>query len=72
MQLATSPLQACFNAHSKTTRVVEHEAASMANNKTKANRDNPAAAVVAPTMAVVKTDSAEATAMEAGITKAAA
>ncbi len=43
----------------------------MANNKTKANRDNPAPLVVAPTMAVGKTDSTEATATVAGLTKAA-
>ncbi len=71
MHLATSPLQACFNTHSKPTRDVEHEAANVANNKTKANKDNPAAAVVASTTAASKTDSTEATAMVAGITKAA-
>ncbi len=62
MQLATSPLQACQNTHSKPIRDVEHEAANVANNKTKANRDNPAAAVAAPTMEVGKTESTEATA----------
>jgi hypothetical protein len=70
--LATSPLQACFNTHSKPTRVVEHKAANVANNTTKANKDNQATAVTTPTMAVGKTDSTEATAMVAGITKAAA
>jgi hypothetical protein len=43
----------------------------MANNKTKANRDSPVVAVVAPTTTAVKTDSTEATAMVAGTTKAA-
>jgi hypothetical protein len=70
--LATSPLQTCFNTHSKPTRDVKQEAANMANNKTKANKDNPVVAVVAPTTAAVKTDSTEATTMVlAGITKAA-
>ncbi len=67
-----SPLQACFNTHSKPTRVVEHEAANVANNKTKSNKANPAAAVMAPTTAAGKTDSTEAMATVAGITKAAA
>ncbi len=44
----------------------------MANNKTKANRDNQVAAVVAPTTAVVKTDSTEATVVVADTIKAAA
>ncbi len=70
--LATSPLQACFNTHSKPTSVVEHEATNVANNKTKVNKDKPAVAVMAPTKAVGKTDSTEATAMVAGITKVAA
>ncbi len=70
--LAPSPLQACFNTHSKPTRVVEHKAANAANNKTKANKDNPAVAVVAPTTVAGKTDYTEATAMVAGITKGAA
>jgi hypothetical protein len=43
----------------------------VANNKTKANRDNPVVVVVAPTTAVGKTDSTEATATVVGITKAA-
>jgi hypothetical protein len=70
MHLATNPLQACSNTHSKPTRGVEHKAANVANNKTKANKDNPAAAVVVPTTAAGKTDSTEATATVAGITKA--
>jgi hypothetical protein len=53
-QSATSFLQACFNTHGKPTRVVKHKAASVLNNKTKANMDNLAAAVVAPTMTVGK------------------
>jgi hypothetical protein len=69
--LATSPLQTCHNTHSKPNRDVEHEAANVANNKTKANKDNPAAAVVAPTMVAGNTDSTEATAMVAEVTKAA-
>ncbi len=72
MQLATSPLQACFNTHSKPTRVVEHEAANVASNKTKVNGDNPVATVVAPTTVAGKTDSTAATAMVVDITKAAA
>jgi hypothetical protein len=40
--------------------------------QTKVNKDNPAAAVVAPTTAVGEMDSTEATAMVSGITKAAA
>ena len=43
----------------------------MANNKTKANRDNTAAAVVAPTMEEGKMDSTEATAPVAELTLAA-
>jgi hypothetical protein len=72
IHLATSPLQACFNIHSKSTRVVEHEAVNKANNKTKANKDNPAVAVMAPAMAVGEMDSTEAMATVAGKTKAAA
>jgi hypothetical protein len=74
MQLATSPLQACFNTHSKPTRVVKHGAANVANYKTNANKDNPAVAVVAPTTAAGETDSTEATATATvvGITKAVA
>ncbi len=68
--LATSPLQACFNTHSKPTRDFEDEAANVANNKTKANKDNPVVVVVAPTTATGKTNSTEATATVAGITKA--
>ncbi len=71
MHLAPNPLQACFNTHSKPTRVVEHKAANMAKNKTKSNNNNPAAAVMAPTIAACNTDSTEATAMVVGITKAA-
>ncbi len=71
MHLATSPLQACFNIHSKPTRDIDDKAANVVNNKTKANKDNPAAAVVAPTTAAGKTNSTEATAKVAGITKAA-
>jgi hypothetical protein len=47
--LATIPLQACHNTHSKPTRDVKHEAANVANSKTKADKDNPVAVVVAPT-----------------------
>jgi hypothetical protein len=61
---------ACYNTHSKTTRIVEHKEAGVANNKTKANRDNPAAVMVAPTMAAVETDPTEATIMVADTTKA--
>jgi hypothetical protein len=61
MHLAASPLQACHNTHSKLIKDVEHEAANMANKKTKANRGNPAAAVVAPTRKAGKTNSTEAT-----------
>jgi hypothetical protein len=69
MHLPTNPLQACFNTHSNPTRDVKHEVVNIANNKNKANKANPAA-VVAPTTAAGKTDSTEATAMVAGITKA--
>ena len=69
--LGNQPLQACLNTHSKPTREVNHEAANVANNKTKANRDNPAAVVVALTKAVGKMNSTEATATVVGITKAA-
>ncbi len=71
MYLVTSPLQACLNTHSKPTRNFDHKATNVASNKTKANRDNPAVAVLAPTTAVGKTDSTAAIAMVAGITKAA-
>jgi hypothetical protein len=70
--LATSPLQACFNTHSKPTRAVMHKVANVANNKTKTNKDSPAVAVVAPTTAAGKMDSTEAMATVAGITKAVA
>ena len=72
--LATSPLQACRNTHSKPIKDVEHEVANMTNNKTKLIRDNPAVAVVAPTTAAGETDSTEATATATvvGITKAVA
>jgi hypothetical protein len=68
--LATSTLQACLNTHGKPTRDVDHKVVNVANNKTRVNRDNPAAVVVAPTIAVGKTDSTEATAIVVGITKA--
>ncbi len=71
MHLATSPLQACLNTHSKPTRDVDHKVANVANKNTKANRDNPAAVVVALTKAVGKMNSTEATATVVGITKAA-
>jgi hypothetical protein len=51
---------------------IMHEEANAANNKTKANKDNQAAAVVAPTTAAGKTDSTEATAMVKEVTPAAA
>jgi hypothetical protein len=41
MQLATSPLPACFNTHSKTTKIFKHKAASMANNKTQGQQGQP-------------------------------
>jgi hypothetical protein len=63
--LATSPLQACHNTHSTPIRDIEHEVANVANKKTKANKDNPVAVVVAPTMVAGKTDSTEAMAMVA-------
>ncbi len=68
MHLATSPLQACFNTHSKPTRDVKHKAANVANNKIKAYKDNLAAVVVAPNAGTGETDSAEAMTMVAGIT----
>ncbi len=71
VHLATSPLQACRNTHSKLIRDFKHEAANVANNKNKANRDNPVAAVVAPPMEVGKTDSTEATTPVAELTPAA-
>jgi hypothetical protein len=58
---ATSPLPACFNTHNKTTQIIERVAAIVANNKTKANRDNQLAAVVALPTTVVEMASAEAT-----------
>jgi hypothetical protein len=69
--LATSPLQACHNTHSKPIRDIKHEAANVANNRTKANRGNPAAAVVAPTIEAGETDSREATTPVTGLTPAA-
>jgi hypothetical protein len=50
------------NTHSKPTRDFGHEGANVANNKTKANDDNPSAAVVAQTAAVGEKDSTDATA----------
>jgi hypothetical protein len=69
--IGNQPPLACFNTHSITTTIVERAAANVAINKTKANPDNPAAAVVAPTRAVVKMDSTEATVMVLDTTKAA-
>jgi hypothetical protein len=43
----------------------------VANNKTKANRDNPMAAVVAPIMVAVETDSTEVMVAVPGTIKAA-
>jgi hypothetical protein len=70
--LATSPLPACFNTYNKTTQIAKHMAAVMANNKTKANRDNQAAAVMASTTVAVETDSTEAVVVVADTIRAAA
>ncbi len=56
----------------KTTRIVEHTVAAVANNKTKANRDNQLAVVMALTMAVVETDSTKAVVAVADTIRAAA
>jgi hypothetical protein len=41
MHLATSPLQACHNTHSKPTRDIEHEAANVANKKNQGQHGQP-------------------------------
>jgi hypothetical protein len=61
----------CHNTHIKPTRDVKHEAANVANNKTMLNKNNPAAAVVAPTTAAGRTDFTEATTMVVEVTLAA-
>jgi hypothetical protein len=68
--LGNQPPAGSHNIHNKLTRDVEHKTANMANNTTKANKDNPVAAVVAPTMVAGKIDSTEATATVAEVTEA--
>jgi hypothetical protein len=67
--LGNQPPAGMLQYPQQTTRVVKHEAANVANNKTKAIKDNPVAVVMAPSTAVGKTDSTEATATVAGIIK---
>ena len=63
--LGTQPLVGMLQYPQQTNQGCSAQAANLAN------KDNPAAGVVAPTTAAGKTDSTEATAIVAGITKAA-